>query len=399
MTQDKEDWLNAEIPRSNFDTITWATTTIFGILSGENWNANMYDGMRAVGWGAVFYFVTLIVFGMFIVMNIFMAILLANFDELTVKNEDEDGGGEEEGKEGEEGEERNMRSVIRDIARHGPAQELAEALHLSSTEPKEPKAKKSIPLSMDDEDGIRAKCRWIVTRKLFDNAILTCIFVSSITLAIDSPLNNPYSTTARFLFVCDYVMTVIFTIEMVLKIIGLGLLGHDEAYLKNGWNQLDGVIVIVGWIGLYGDSRMAAFKALRALRALKPLRLINRRPGLQVVVGTMISSVGAIANVAIVTILVFVIFSIMAVNYLKGRFYHCTGDNFDSLSEDMLTVSSSIDSLPPIVRLPHQLKILLPKINAPYSYIFVSLTIDDPSIFLSAVSRNSGNILSDIWDP
>ena len=101
--------------------------------------------------------------------------------------------------------------------------------------------------------------------------------------------------------------------------------------------QLDGVIVVVGWIGLFGDPSVSSFKALRALRALKPLRLINRRPGLQIVVGTMISSVGAIANVAIVTILVFVIFSIMAVNYLKGRFYTC---NIDDLSDEQYSVSA-----------------------------------------------------------
>ena len=60
-------------------TLLWSFTTIFQILSGENWNANMYDGWRAAGPIAVLYYVSLITLGMFIVMNLFMAILLSNF--------------------------------------------------------------------------------------------------------------------------------------------------------------------------------------------------------------------------------------------------------------------------------------------------------------------------------
>ena len=334
------------MPRNNFDSIVWATTTIFGVLSGENWNVNMYDAIRANPAAGVLYFITLIVFGMFIVMNIFMAILLANFDELGVKKEEVETESEDE--------EKTIRSVVKDIARHGAAQELAGALHLSGHEdgsrhkgsaavapqPSE-KAGGVGALPTQEQHWLRALCRWVVTRKAFDNGILACILISSVTLAVDTPFTDPDSALFMFLYVCDLTMTIIFTIEMVMKIIGLGLLGHTEAYLNNGWNQLDGLIVIVGWIATFGDPSVKAFKACRALRALKPLRLINRRPGLQVVVGTMISSVGAIFNVAIVTILVFVIFSIMAVNYLKGRFYHCAGDGFDALTERQQDVSRS----------------------------------------------------------
>ena len=46
----------------------------------------MYSGMRAMGWEAVFYFLALVVLGMFILLNLFMAILLSNFDELAACN-------------------------------------------------------------------------------------------------------------------------------------------------------------------------------------------------------------------------------------------------------------------------------------------------------------------------
>jgi len=46
--------------------------------------------------------------------------------------------------------------------------------------------------------------------------------------------------------VAEYVFLAIFTIEAVLKIIAYGFVMHPGAYLRNGWNILDFVIVAVG---------------------------------------------------------------------------------------------------------------------------------------------------------
>jgi voltage-dependent calcium channel L type alpha-1D len=56
-------WDTATVPRSNFDSLLWALVTVFQILSGENWNVAMYDGMRATNWVASLYFVSIIVVG------------------------------------------------------------------------------------------------------------------------------------------------------------------------------------------------------------------------------------------------------------------------------------------------------------------------------------------------
>jgi len=55
--------------------------TIFQILSGENWNAVMYDAMQAEGWTASLYFVAVMVVGNFVILNLFLAILMSNFEE------------------------------------------------------------------------------------------------------------------------------------------------------------------------------------------------------------------------------------------------------------------------------------------------------------------------------
>jgi hypothetical protein len=67
-------------PRAHFDDLLWAFVTIFQVLTGENWNTVMYDGWRATGWASVIYFLSLVVFGAFIVLNLFLAILLGNFE-------------------------------------------------------------------------------------------------------------------------------------------------------------------------------------------------------------------------------------------------------------------------------------------------------------------------------
>ena len=51
------------------------------MLTGENWNTVMYDCWRGTNWAATVYFISLVVFGNFIVMNLFLAILLGNFED------------------------------------------------------------------------------------------------------------------------------------------------------------------------------------------------------------------------------------------------------------------------------------------------------------------------------
>ena len=73
-----ETLLNAdeEESRYTFQSFEWSLITIFIILTGENWNEIMYLVIRRYGFGAAFYFVSLMVFGNFMLLNLFLAILL-----------------------------------------------------------------------------------------------------------------------------------------------------------------------------------------------------------------------------------------------------------------------------------------------------------------------------------
>ncbi|XP_050480099.1 muscle calcium channel subunit alpha-1 isoform X6 [Bombus huntii] len=89
-------------PRHNFDSFWQSLLTVFQILTGEDWNAVMYDGIRAYGgvssFGmlACFYFIILFICGNYILLNVFLAIAvdnLADAESLTaIEKEAEEGG-------------------------------------------------------------------------------------------------------------------------------------------------------------------------------------------------------------------------------------------------------------------------------------------------------------------
>lgn len=77
-------------PRANFNDFWSGLITVFIVLIGEDWNSSMYDHVRASGWGGYIFFITLFIFGNLILLNLFLAILLKNFEEPPGKDEDEE---------------------------------------------------------------------------------------------------------------------------------------------------------------------------------------------------------------------------------------------------------------------------------------------------------------------
>ncbi|CAD7929325.1 unnamed protein product [Amoebophrya sp. A120] len=69
------------VRRAHFDYFLWSIVTVFQCLTGENWNAVMYDGMRGAGFAYFLFFFAMVVLGMCIIFNLFLAILMANFQD------------------------------------------------------------------------------------------------------------------------------------------------------------------------------------------------------------------------------------------------------------------------------------------------------------------------------
>lgn len=69
-----------ESPRNNFNSFVDAIITIFIVLTGEQWNKIMYDSYRYEKYTALAFFLSLIMIGQMILLNLFLAILLENFN-------------------------------------------------------------------------------------------------------------------------------------------------------------------------------------------------------------------------------------------------------------------------------------------------------------------------------
>lgn len=200
---------------------------------------------------------------------------------------------------------------------------------------------------------LRRFCIWLMNHPRFDALVLFVIFLSSVCLAIDSPLIDPNSTLARALSALDLFFVLFFTFEMAVRLVALGVALAPGAYMRSGWNVLDGAIVIVSWVSYStdGNAQFRSLRALRALRALRPLRVVRRLPGLRLVVHALFRAFRPVLEVVLVccewnwkcavnvgafpalpesspfAAILFLIFAIVLTGLFKGSLSTCYGNS------------------------------------------------------------------------
>lgn len=116
------------------------------------------------------------------------------------------------------------------------------------------------------------------------------------------------------------VTSVFFIIEANLKIISQGLYKHKRAYLKDGWNIVDFVVVLTSVLELVmqalnnaGDGSGYSFKFLRALRVIRPLRSVKRVPSMRRLVIIMLRSLPELGNTLVFMLFFFTVFGIVGI--------------------------------------------------------------------------------------
>ncbi|CAF1093497.1 unnamed protein product [Rotaria sordida] len=444
-------------PLQNFNKFATALITVFQILTGEDWNEIMYngiisqeDGANGIGMIYSLYFIILVLFGNYTLLNVFLAIAvdnLANAHELT-KDEEEEQAAEEEKRERETKDVESMfklgslptdtvttttTTTTPNLKSKKPEQDpLVPRNNLQQTTKKDyvenavktafdiqpsPHYNSSssktntdfldrqlfekadldyipgldydvgpvyIPTSLDKLPGlqestaaakaraneearkkaeaaaaeadakrreqvsrvvkpilphssmfifsptnpIRRFCHFIVTLRYFELLIMIVICLSSISLAAEDPVHEN-SSRNHILNYLDYAFTGVFTVELLLKIVDLGVVLHEGAYCRDVWNLLDALVVICALVA-FGFTENGAgknlntIKSLRVLRVLRPLKTINRVPKLKAVFDCVITSLSNVLTILIVYMLFQFIFAVMAVQLFKGKFYRCS---------------------------------------------------------------------------
>ncbi|EFO93645.1 CRE-EGL-19 protein [Caenorhabditis remanei] len=180
-------------------------------------------------------------------------------------------------------------------------------------------------LCLSLNNPIRKLCISIVEWKPFEFLILFMICANCIALAIYQPYpaqDSDYKNTA--LETIEYVFIVVFTIECVLKIVAMGFLFHPSAYLRNAWNILDFIIVVIGLVStILSKMSIQGFdvKALRAFRVLRPLRLVSGVPSLQVVLNAILRAMIPLLHIALLVLFVILIYAIIGLELFCGKLH------------------------------------------------------------------------------
>ena len=112
---------------------------------------------------------------------------------------------------------------------------------------------------------------------------MLAITVSSILLAVENPLNDPQGNLSFVVLIFDYITTIIFCVEVIIKVIAVGFLCNGkQSYLKNSWNVMDFVIVLISLVSLIPmDMNLSVLKVIRMARLLRPLRVISKNENLK----------------------------------------------------------------------------------------------------------------------
>ena len=163
-------------------------------------------------------------------------------------------------------------------------------------------------------NGFRKMCHYIAEHNYFNNTILVFIIVSTITLALETPLDDPEGEKVKILTIIDYIMTVIFTFEAAVKIIAVGFaFAGKPSYIRLPWNIIDFVIVLSALLGIAaGDAIDISFiKALRIMKILRPLRIIAKNPKLKIAIISLGRSIPNIVNLQVIVLFFVFLFSIL----------------------------------------------------------------------------------------
>ncbi|XP_036920658.1 voltage-dependent L-type calcium channel subunit alpha-1C isoform X4 [Sturnira hondurensis] len=383
--------------RSTFDNFPQSLLTVFQILTGEDWNSVMYDGIMAYG-GPSFpgmlvciYFIILFICGNYILLNVFLAIAvdnLADAESLTSAQKEEEEEKErkklartaspekkqevmekpavEETKEEKielksitaDGESPPTTKINMDDLQPNENEDKSVYPNPETTgeedeeEPEMPVGPRPRPLSelhlkekavpmpeasaffiFSPNNRFRLQCHRIVNDSIFTNLILFFILLSSISLAAEDPVQHT-SFRNHILFYFDIVFTTIFTIEIGLKMTAYGAFLHKGSFCRNYFNILDLLVVSVSLISFgIQSSAINVVKILRVLRVLRPLRAINRAKGLKHVVQCVFVAIRTIGNIVIVTTLLQFMFACIGVQLFKGKLYTCSDSSKQTEAE------------------------------------------------------------------
>lgn len=148
----------------------------------------------------------------------------------------------------------------------------------------------------------------------FERFVLSLILGNCITLMLYNPLDKQCETQrCRYLNALETTLQCLFSMEILLRCLAQGLPG----YFTQGWNKMDFLVVMLGWMEfLPGD--FGALSVFRVARVLRPMRVVHRFPFLRVLVHLLLDIIPMMGSVMIICVFLFAMLATIGVQMWKG---------------------------------------------------------------------------------
>ncbi|ETE65133.1 Sodium channel protein type 8 subunit alpha, partial [Ophiophagus hannah] len=329
-------WKNVKI---NFDNVGAGYLALLQIATFKGWMDIMYAAVDSRKQEEqpkyedniymYIYFVIFIIFGSFFTLNLFIGVIIDNFNQ-------------------------QKKKIGQDIFMTEEQKKYYNAMKkLGSKKPQKP-----IPRPLNRIQGAVFD---FVTQQAFDILIMLLICLNMVTMMVETDTQS--KQMEDILYWINFVFVIFFTCECVLKMFAL-----RHYYFTIGWNIFDFVVVILSIVGMFLAEIIekyfvspTLFRVIRLARIGRILRLIKGAKGIRTLLFALMMSLPALFNIGLLLFLVMFIFSIFGMSnfaYVKHEAGIDDMFNFETFGNSMIclfqiTTSAGWDGL------------LLPILNRP----------------------------------
>uniref|UniRef100_A0A665VRP5 Sodium channel protein n=1 Tax=Echeneis naucrates TaxID=173247 RepID=A0A665VRP5_ECHNA len=321
-------WKNVKI---NFDNVGAGYLALLQVATFKGWMDIMYAAVDSrevedqpdyeVNIYMYIYFVVFIIFGSFFTLNLFIGVIIDNFNQ-------------------------QKKKIRPDIFMTEEQKKYYNAMKkLGSKKPQKP-----IPRPQNKIQGMVFD---FVTQQVFDISIMILICLNMVTMMVET--DDQSNETETVLYWVNFIFIVVFTTEFLLKLFAL-----RHYYFTNGWNIFDVVVVILSIVGMFLADLIekyfvspTLFRVIRLARIGRILRLIKGAKGIRTLLFALMMSLPALFNIGLLLFLVMFIFSIFGMSNF-GYVKHGAGIddlyNFETFGNSMIilfmiTTSAGWDGL------------------------------------------------------
>ncbi|XP_074483170.1 sodium channel protein type 2 subunit alpha-like isoform X2 [Sebastes fasciatus] len=315
LVNDSARWKNVKI---NFDNVGAGYLALLQVATFKGWMDIMYAAVDSrnledqpeyeVNLYMYLYFVIFIIFGSFFTLNLFIGVIIDNFNQQKKKF-----GGQ-------------------DIFMTEEQKKYYNAMKkLGSKKPQKP-----IPRPANAFQGCVFDC---ITKQAFDIVIMILICLNMVTMMVET--DDQTEDMDKILYRINLVFIVLFTGECMLKMISL-----RHYYFTIGWNIFDFVVVILSIVGMFLSEVIekyfvspTLFRVIRLARIGRILRLIKGAKGIRTLLFALMMSLPALFNIGLLLFLVMFIYAIFGMSnfaYVKREAGIDDMFNFETFGNSMI---------------------------------------------------------------